>query len=283
LKQLIVRVSALEETCAPKAAITVLEGNTSKRIVGLEGRLRTLSSILSAKADTMTVDAVSASVEANAAGLVQLKERLESILQTGGDDKDSSDYLVLLSSLNRMKNDIAVMESRLAAELKDIKGTVDHSNSSVRVLQSTFAAEKLRKLNTKHLNEQLQGHHTGSADAAGMRRSQSPTATQGMMSESGHIITNAVHTTLSSSPSAARPRPRDVDGGGTLGYKGGSLSIPENASALKANMSWPNELTHEQVGILWVLHACAAYCLFFSMFLSSARARRCTLPTACMQ
>ena len=54
--------------------------------------------------------------------------------------------LVLLSSLNRMKNDISVMEARLAAELKDIKGTVEHSNSSVRTLQSTFAAEKLRKL-----------------------------------------------------------------------------------------------------------------------------------------
>jgi hypothetical protein len=45
----------------------------------------------------------------------------------------------------------------------------------------------------------------------------------------------------------------DVEGGGTLGYKGGSLSIPENAAAMKANMSWPNELTHDQVGLLVVL------------------------------
>lgn len=93
LKQLAVRVSGLEETCAPKAAITVLEGNTSKRIVGLEGRLRTLSSILSAKADSMTVDAVSASVEANAAGLLQLKDRLDSVLMADGEDKNASDYL----------------------------------------------------------------------------------------------------------------------------------------------------------------------------------------------
>ena len=93
LKQLAVRVSGLEETCAPNAAITVLEGNTSKRIVGLEGRLRTLSSILSAKADSMTVDAVSASVEANAAGVLQLKDRLDSVLMADGEDKNASDYL----------------------------------------------------------------------------------------------------------------------------------------------------------------------------------------------
>ena len=262
LKQLAVRVSALEETCAPKAAITVLEGNTSKRIVGLEGRLRTLSSILSAKSDSMTVDAVSASVELNAAGLVQLKERLESVLQTGGDDKDASDHLVLLTTLNRMKNDIAVMESRLAAELKDIKSTVDHSNSSVRVLQSTFAAEKLRKLNVK--KELAQGHSFGNPDASITRRCPSPSGTQGMMSESGHVITNAVHASLSSSPSASRPKPRDVEGGGTLGYKGGSLSIPENAAAMKANMSWPNELTHDQVGLLVVL-AHAVWCCCFNV------------------
>jgi hypothetical protein len=246
LKQLAVRVAGLEETSAPKAAISVLEGNTSKRIVGLEGRLRTLSSILSAKADSMTVDAVSASVEANAAGLVQLKDRLENVLQTDGEDKNASDYLVLLSSLNRMKNDVAVMESRLATELKDIKTTVEHSNSSVRVLQSTFAAEKLRKLNTQKAAPHGQSAASAHADAA--KRSQSPTmsGSQGMVSESGHVITNAVPVSLSSGPSAARPRPRDVEGSASLGYKGGSLSIPENAAALKANTSWPNGLTQEQ-------------------------------------
>jgi hypothetical protein len=252
LKQLTVRVSALEETSAPKAAITVLEGNTSKRIVGLEGRLRTLSSILSAKADSMTVDAVSASVEANAAGLLQLKDRLESVLQSDGDDKNASDYLVLLTSLNRMKNDIAVTESRLVAELKDIRTTVEHSNSSVRILQSTFAAEKLRKLNTQKPAPHGQNAATGHAEAAAStKRSQSPTitGTQGMVSESGHIITNAVPGTLPSGPSATRPRPRDVEGSISVGYKGGSLSIPENAAALKVNSSWPNGLTQEQVRV----------------------------------
>jgi hypothetical protein len=249
LKQLVVRVASLEETCAPKAAITVLEGNTSKRIVGLEGRLRTLSSILSAKADSMTVDAVSASVEANAAGLMQMKDRLENVLQTDGDDKNASDSLVLLATLNRLKNDIAVVESRLAAELKDIKSTVDLSNSSVRILQSTFAAEKLRKLNSQKA-PQGPNAASGNAEASASKGSHTSThasAVQGMVTESGHVITNAAPGNLSSSPSASRPRPRDVEGSISLGYKGGSLSIPENAAALKVNTSWPNELTQEQV------------------------------------
>jgi hypothetical protein len=247
LKQLAVRVSALEETCAPKAAITVLEGNTSKRIVGLEGRLRTLSSILSAKADTMTVDAVSASVEANASGLTQLKDRLENLLQSDGDDKSANDHMVLLSSLHRMKNDITVMESRLASELKDIKASVDLSNSSVRILQSTFASEKLRQLNHQKSLQHSQTTASSNSEAASSKRNQPLTSTQGMMSESGHIINNAVPGSLSSSPSAARPKPREVEGSVSAGYKGGSLSIPENAALLKANMSWPNEMTQEQV------------------------------------
>ena len=184
LKQLAVRVTSLEETCAPKAAITVLEGNTSKRIVGLEGRLRTLSSILSAKADSMTVDAVSASVEANAAGLMQLKDRLESVLQTDSDDKNASDYLVLLSSVNRLKNEISVMDSRLASELKDIKATVDHSNSSVRVLQTTFAAEKLRKLNRQKSPQGRNGAQSSTdpsaTKTAGLTHA---STTQGMVTE----------------------------------------------------------------------------------------------------
>jgi hypothetical protein len=156
--------------------------------------------------------------------------------------------LVLLSSLNRMKNDISVMEARLAAELKDIKCTVEHSNSSVRTLQSTFAAEKLRKLNRDKPASHGQTASAGSFEAAASKSGQAAlTSTQGMVSESGHVITNAVPGTLSSSPSASRPRPRDVQGSSSAGYKGGSLSIPENAAALKVNASWPNELTHEQV------------------------------------
>ena len=145
-----------------------------------------------------------------------------------------------------MKNDISVMEARLAQELKDIKGTVEHSNSSVRTLQSTFAAEKLRKLSRDKANAAAESPATKSgATQPGGNHSCS---SQGMVSESGHVITNAVPGTLSSSPSASRPRPRDVQGSSSgLGYKGGSLSIPENAAALKANASWPNELTQEQV------------------------------------
>ena len=143
-----------------------------------------------------------------------------------------------------MKNDISVMEARLAAELKDIKYTVEHSNSSVRTLQSTFAAEKLRKLSRDKAAAESPATKSGATQPGGNHSCSS----QGMVSESGHVITNAVPGTLSSSPSASRPRPRDVQGSSSgLGYKGGSLSIPENAAALKANASWPNELTHEQV------------------------------------
>lgn len=282
LKQLAVRVSALEETSAPKAAIAVLEGNTSKRIVGLEGRLRTLSSILSAKADSMTVDAVSASVEANAAGLLQLKDRLESVLQSDGDDKNASDYLVLLTSLNRMKNDMAVTESRLAAELKDIKTTVEHSNSSVRILQSTFAAEKLRKLNTQKAVPHSQNAATGHTEAAaGSKRSQSPTVagTQGMVSESGHVIINAAPGILPSGPSASRPRPREVEGSIGVGYKGGSLSIPENAAALKANTSWPNGLTQEQVRHVTFMRFSTAQMVLLFIFILSVGVDLHCMPT----
>jgi hypothetical protein len=195
----------------------------------------------------MTVDAVSASVEANASGLTQLKDRLENLLQSDGDDKSANDHMVLLSSLHRMKNDITVMESRLASELKDIKASVDLSNSSVRILQSTFASEKLRQLNHQKSLQHSQTTASSNSEAASSKRNQPLTSTQGMMSESGHIINNAVPGSLSSSPSAARPKPREVEGSVSAGYKGGSLSIPENAALLKANMSWPNEMTQEQV------------------------------------